>query len=72
MAEPLKVQRVEVSFVGAAPVLQVGDKLVAKGYNEARWQSLLGEASPGCPTPARAQGPSPRRSSGARPAEPTG
>jgi glutaredoxin len=27
-----------------APVLQVGDKLVAKGFNEARWQSLLDEA----------------------------
>ena len=27
-----------------APVLQVGDKLVAKGYNEARWQALLDEA----------------------------
>ncbi|MEP7208672.1 MAG: glutaredoxin family protein [Casimicrobiaceae bacterium] len=27
-----------------APVLQVGDKLVAKGYNEARWHALLDEA----------------------------
>ena len=27
-----------------APVLQVGDKLVAKGFNEPRWQSLLDEA----------------------------
>jgi glutaredoxin len=27
-----------------APVLTVGDKLVGKGYNEARWQTLLDEA----------------------------
>ena len=27
-----------------APVLAVGDKLVAKGYNEARWQAMLDEA----------------------------
>jgi glutaredoxin len=27
-----------------APVLQVGDKLVAKGYNEARWTSMLDDA----------------------------
>ena len=27
-----------------APVLQVGDKLVAKGYNEARWTTMLDEA----------------------------
>lgn len=27
-----------------APVLLVGDKLVAKGYNEARWHALLDEA----------------------------
>lgn len=28
----------------AAPVLQVGDKRLAVGYNEARWQALLDEA----------------------------
>ena len=27
-----------------APVLSVGDKMVAKGYNEARWQAMLDEA----------------------------
>ena len=27
-----------------APVLQVGDKIIAKGYNEARWTALLDEA----------------------------
>ena len=35
-----------------APVLQIGDKLVAKGFNEARWTSMLDEA--GYPkTPSR-------------------
>lgn len=35
-----------------APVLQVGDKLVQKGFNEAKWNSLLDQA--GYPkTPAR-------------------
>jgi len=29
---------------GIAPVLTVGDKQVAKGYNEARWQAMLDEA----------------------------
>ncbi len=29
----------------SAPVLQVGDKLVAKGFNEARWQAMLADAS---------------------------
>ena len=28
----------------AAPVLQLGDKLVAKGFNESRWQAMLDEA----------------------------
>jgi glutaredoxin len=27
-----------------APVLQVGDKLIAKGYNEARWSTMLDDA----------------------------
>jgi glutaredoxin len=36
-----------------APVLQVGDKLVAKGYNETRWQSLLDEAGYPKTAPAR-------------------
>jgi len=46
-----------------APVLQVGDKLVAKGYNEARWTTMLDEA--GYP-----KAPAPRRTvPGARPPE---
>ena len=37
-----------------APVLSVGDKMVAKGYNEARWQSMLDEAGyPKTPPPRR-------------------
>ncbi|CAG1007736.1 hypothetical protein BURK1_03438 [Burkholderiales bacterium] len=47
-----------------APVLQVGDKLVAKGYNEARWTAMLDDA--GYP-----KAPPPRRTvPGARPPEP--
>ena len=39
-AERLKALTGELT----APVLQVGDKLIARGYNEARWQALLDEA----------------------------
>ena len=47
-----------------APVLQVGDKLVAKGFNEARWTAMLDEA--GYP-----KAPAPRRTvPGARPPDP--
>ena len=35
-----------------APVLTVGEKMIAKGYNEARWQSMLDEAGD-LKTPAR-------------------
>ncbi|MBS0321849.1 MAG: glutaredoxin family protein [Proteobacteria bacterium] len=39
-----------------APVLVVGDKLVAKGYNEARWQAMLDQAGyPKTPSPRTAQ-----------------
>jgi hypothetical protein len=27
-----------------APVMQVGDKLIAKGFNEARWTAMLDDA----------------------------
>jgi len=48
-----------------APVLQVGDKLVAKGYNESRWTSMLDDAGyPKAPPPRRAV------PGGARPPEP--
>ncbi len=39
-AERLKALTGEMT----APVLQVGDKLVAKGYNEPRWHAMLDEA----------------------------
>lgn len=47
----------------AVPVLQVGDKLVAKGLNEQQWQSMLDEAGyPKTPPPRRlAPGASPNR-----------
>jgi glutaredoxin len=44
-----------------APVLQVGDKVVVKGYSEGRWQSTLDEA--GYP-----KTPAPRRNNPGRPA----
>ena len=38
-----------------APVLALGDKIIVKGYNEARWQAALDEA--GYPkTPAQRRG----------------
>jgi hypothetical protein len=44
-----------------APVLQVGDKLVAKGYNEARWTTMLDEAGyPKAPAPRRTAAGGPR------------
>jgi glutaredoxin len=50
-AEQLKALTGELN----APVLLVGDKLLAKGYNEARWQTLLDDAGyPKTPAPRRA------------------
>ena len=34
----------KLTGVQQAPVLQVGDKIIAKGFNEARWTTLLDEA----------------------------
>ena len=40
---------------GIAPVMTVGDKMVAKGYNELRWQAMLDDAGyPKTPAPRRA------------------
>lgn len=43
--DPANAKRLE-ALTGemTAPVLQVGDKLVAKGFNEARWTAMLDEA----------------------------
>jgi glutaredoxin len=39
-----------------APVLQVGDKMIGKGFNESAWQQLLTEAGyPKTPPPRRSQ-----------------
>jgi glutaredoxin len=40
-----------------APVLQVGDKMVAKGYNEAKWQSMLDDAGYPKTPPSRRAAP---------------
>ena len=63
--EPANAERLK-ALTGemTAPVLQVGDKLVAKGYNEARWTSMLDEAGYPKAPPPRRQVP------GARPPEP--
>jgi glutaredoxin len=51
-ADQLKVLTGDIQ----APVLQVGDKLHVKGYNEARWQAMLDDAGyPKAPPSRRAQ-----------------
>ena len=56
VSEPEGQTRLQaVSNEGTAPVLTVGDKLIAKGYNEARWQAMLDEAGyPKSPASRRA------------------
>jgi glutaredoxin len=63
--EPANAERLK-ALTGelTAPVLQVGDKLVAKGYNEARWTAMLDEAGYPKAPPPRRQAP------GARPPPP--
>ncbi|HEY8243224.1 MAG: glutaredoxin domain-containing protein [Vicinamibacteria bacterium] len=63
--EPANAERLK-ALTGemTAPVLVVGDKLVAKGYNEARWGAMLDEAGYPKAPPPRRQVP------GARPPEP--
>ena len=63
--EPANAERLK-ALTGelTAPVLQVGDKLVAKGYNEARWTTMLDEAGYPKAQPPRRQAPT------ARPAAP--
>ena len=57
-----------------APVLQVGDKLIAKGYNEARWTAMLDDAgypkSPPRRSVTKATEPAPPPA--ASPAQPAG
>lgn len=56
VSEPEGQARLQaVATEGVAPVLTVGDKQIAKGFNEARWQAMLDEA--GYPkTPAARRG----------------
>ena len=56
-----------VASEGVAPVLAVGDKLIAKGYNEARWQAMLDEAGYPKTPPSRRATPVARASDVAPP-----
>jgi len=56
-----------VTNESTAPVLMVGDKLIAKGYNEGRWHAMLDEAGyPKTPASRRAA-PAVRVGDGATP-----
>jgi glutaredoxin len=67
-------QLLKLTGAQQAPVLQVGDKLIAKGYNEARWTALLDDAgypkSPPRRTASRAA-PEPAPAAAPAPAAPT-
>ena len=56
VSEPEGQARLQaINNEGVAPVLTVGDKLTAKGFNEARWQAMLDEAGyPKTQAPRRA------------------
>ena len=49
-----------VAGESVAPVLAVGDKLIAKGFNESRWQSMLDEAGYPKTQPSRKASPAAR------------
>jgi hypothetical protein len=56
-----------------APVLQVGDKLMVKGFGEAQWQSLLDTAGYPKAPPSRRTVPAadaPKPAAAAAPAKP--
>jgi len=55
-----------------APVLQVGDKLIAKGFNEARWTAMLDDAGyPKSPPTRRVTAKTAEPAAPAAPAAPT-
>jgi hypothetical protein len=55
--EPAGAQRLkDLTGELTGPVLQVGDKLIAKGYNESKWQALLDEAGYPKAVPRRTTG----------------
>jgi hypothetical protein len=55
VADPQGAAKLQaLTGANAAPVLQVGDKLVSTGLNESRWQAMLDEAGyPKTPPPRR-------------------
>ena len=55
-----------------APVLQIGDKLFAKGYSEARWQAMLDDAGYPKTPPSRRATPTGRSPSEVSPPPPPG
>ena len=58
VAEPEGQTRLQsVATEGVAPVLTVGDKSVAKGFNEVRWQAMLDEAGYPKTQPSRRSAP---------------
>lgn len=64
VADPQGAAKLQaLTGANAAPVLQVGDKLVAKGLNESRWQAMLDEAGyPKTPPPRRITPGAPQKS----------
>ena len=53
--------KLTVDLTNPQDVAQVGDKLVAKGYNEARWTTMLDDAGyPKAPAPRRTPASGPR------------
>jgi len=50
-----------------APVLQIGDKLIAKGFNEARWSTMLDEAGYPKTAPRRVAAKAPTETAPAAP-----
>ena len=65
-------QLLKLTGAQQAPVLQVGDKLIAKGFNEARWTAMLDDAgypkSPPRRTATRVAEPAPAPAAPAAPA----
>ena len=55
-----------------APVLQIGDKLIAKGFNEARWTTMLDEAGYPKTATRRTTAKVPTEAAPAAPAAPPG
>ena len=61
-------QLMKLTGAQQAPVLQVGDKLIAKGFNEARWTAMLDDAGYPKSPPRRVATKVPQQTPGAPPA----